>query len=68
MRIFGLVCFVGEVDDELGVALDDDTPNAERDGGFETADESLVFGDVFACFATGAEAELHRVVELVAGG
>ena len=38
--------FFGEVDDELGVSLDDDMLDAECDGSLEAADESFVLRDV----------------------
>ena len=33
--VFRRVALVGEVDEELGIALDEDAPDAEGDGSFE---------------------------------
>ena len=68
VRIFGLVCLVGEVDDELGVSFDDNVLDAESDGSLEAADESFILGDVVGDLAVGAKGELHCVEKLVAYG
>ena len=66
MGVLGLVCFVGEVDDELGIALDDDAPYPKGDCSSELGEEALVFGDVVGDLVRLAlEAQLHDVVELV---
>ena len=67
MCIFGLVNFVGEVDQELRVALDDEVFNPKGNGGSDTGEEALVLGDVVGDLGARAKAELHGVVELVAG-
>ena len=66
MGVLGLVRFVGEVDDELGIALDDDALYPEGDCSSEPGEEALVFGDVVGDLVRLAlEAQLHGVVELV---
>ena len=54
MWIPGLVCFVGEVDDELRIPFDDDVLDSERNGGLEAADEPLILRDVVGDLAARA--------------
>ena len=66
VRILGLVGFVREVDHKLRVALDDEALDAESDGGPDACQEALLLGDVVGDLGPATEAELHRVVDLVA--
>ena len=65
MRVFGLIDLVGEVDQELRVALDDEALDAEADRGPSSGEEALVFGNVVGDLGAFVEAELDSVVELV---
>ena len=62
------VALVGEVDEELGVAFDEDALDAEGDGSFEPGDEAFVLGYVVGDLVAVLEAELDGVVEPTAGG
>ena len=64
--VFRRVALVGEVDEELGIALDEHALDAEGDGSFEPGDEAFIFSNVFGDFVVVLEAELDGVVELVA--
>ena len=62
MLILRLVYFVGEVDKELRIALDDEALYSQGDCNFQACYQAFVFcyvvGDLFSML----EAELHGVV------
>ena len=59
MSILGLVDLVGEVDQELRIALDDKAFDAKADRSPNSGKEALVLGDVVGDLVALAEAELH---------
>ena len=67
MSILGLVDLVGEVDQELRVALDDEALDAEADRSPDSGEEALVLSNIVGDLGALVEAELHSVVQLVSG-
>ena len=68
MLVLWLINFVGEVDEELRVALDGETPHPQGHRSPEASYEALVLCYVIGDLLALLEAELHGVVELVLGG
>ena len=64
MIVLGLVALVGEVDEELGITLDDYALDPESNCSSEPGEEAFVFSDVVGDLVLRLEAELHGVVEL----
>ena len=68
MLILWLVHFVGEVDEELRVALDGKAPHPHSRRSLQAGYEALLFGDSVGDLLAVLEAELHSVVKLVLTG
>ena len=56
VRVLRRVGPVGEVDEELRVALDEDALDAEGNGGSEPSEEALVFSNVVGDLVAALEA------------
>ena len=68
MLVLRCVLFVGEVDEELGIALDGEALHPQRRRGPETGKQALEFQDVVGDLLALLETELYRIVEHVLGG
>ena len=62
MLVPWFVHLVGEVDEELRVTLEGETPHPQGCAGLEAGDQSLIFRDVVGDLLTPLEVELHNVV------
>ena len=68
MLVLWLVYFVGEVDEELRVALDGETLHPQGCRSFQAGYQAFILCDVVGDLLALLEVELYRVVELVHGG
>ena len=66
--VLWLVHFVGEVDEELRVALDGKVPHPQSRRSLQASYEAFVFCDIVGDLLAVLEAELHGVVKLVLSG
>ena len=66
--ILRLVHFVGEVDEEVGVALDGEALYSQCGRSLKPGEQAFEFCDVVGDLLASLKAELHYIIKLVLGG